>query len=286
MSLRRLETGPELAKVEFLVGQWSESPHHPALSEETRFQLRSGRGAVFVSDNPEGMATLTTTKRPEIGMVEVAVPGQISAGDVWDRAEPEVIAGAIAMGHRALELLTWDAGLRGELADRGWQPVRAINRGIRTNGSTASAEAGPRMEVFDRERDIDGLLEANNLAFESHPEAGNWDRSGLETILGEPWFDPAGLLVSRNGTVVTGFIWTKLHPDGVGEIYLLAVRPDHFGRGLGRALVTAAIEHLTGARGCERTIVYWDVSNRAASNLYQSVGFSVDQVGEVFRHRL
>jgi mycothiol synthase len=286
MSLRRLETGPELAKVEFLAGQWSESPHHPALSEETRLQLRSGRGAVLFSDNPEGMATLTTTKRPEIGMVEVAVPGQISAADFWDRAEPEVIAEAIAMGHRAIELLTWDAGLRGELGDRGWQPVRAINRGSRTNGPTASPGAGPEVEAFDRERDIDGLLEVNNLAFESHPEAGNWDRSGLGALLEEPWFDPAGLLVTREATVVTGFSWTKLHPDGVGEIYLLAVRPDHFGRGLGRALVTAGIQHLTGERGCQRTIVYWDVSNKAASNLYQSVGFSVDQVGEVFRHRL
>jgi mycothiol synthase len=285
MSLRRLETGPELAKVEFLGDQWSESPHHPALSEETRLQLRSGQGAVFVSDNPEGMATLTTTKRPEIGMVEVAVPGQASAADFWDRAETEVIAEAIATGHQALELSTWDVGLRGELGDRGWQPVRAINRGTRTNGPTASPGAGPEVEVFHRERDIDGLLEVNNLAFEGHPEAGNWDRSGLEALLQEPWFDPAGLLVTREGTVITGFSWTKLHPDGVGEIYLLAVRPGHFGRGVGRALVIAGLEHLTGG-GCQRTIVYWDVANKAASNLYLSVGFSVDQVGEVFRHRL
>ncbi|HET7847085.1 MAG TPA: hypothetical protein VFL72_06290, partial [Acidimicrobiia bacterium] len=123
MSIRRLETGPELAKVKILAGEWSESPHHPSLSEETRLQLRAGRAAVFVSDSPKGIATLITTKRPEIGMVEVAVPGQVSAGDFWAGAEPEVIAGAVAMGQRALELLTWDAGLRGELADRGWRSV-------------------------------------------------------------------------------------------------------------------------------------------------------------------
>jgi len=190
MSLRRLETGPELAKVEFLAGEWSESPHHPALSEETRLHLRSGRGAVFASDDPQGIATLITTKRPEIGMVEVAVPDQTSAGDFWAGAEPDVIAAAMAMGRRALELLSWDAGLRGELADRGWQSVRAINRGTRTNGPTPSVETGPKVDVFNRERDFDGLLEVNNLAFESHPEAGNWERGGLETLLGEPWFDP------------------------------------------------------------------------------------------------
>jgi mycothiol synthase len=72
----------------------------------------------------------------------------------------------------------------------------------------------------------------------------------------------------------------------VGEVYLLAVRPDHSGQGLGRALVGAGIEYLTVQRGCTQTIVYWDVSNKVASNLYQSIGFSVDQVAEVFRHRL
>jgi mycothiol synthase len=134
--------------------------------------------------------------------------------------------------------------------------------------------------------DVDGLLHVNNLAFASHPEAGNWSRTGLEARFEEPWFDPAGLLLTRDGPVVTGFCWTKIHPDGVGEVYLLAVRPDHSGQGLGRALVGAGIEYLTVQRGCTQTIVYWDVSNKVACNLYQSIGFSVDQVAEVFRHRL
>jgi mycothiol synthase len=66
----------------------------------------------------------------------------------------------------------------------------------------------------------------------------------------------------------------------------LAVRPAHAGRGLGRALLTAGIEYLTTARGKAMTMIYWDTSNKAASSLYQSVGFNVDRVAEVFRHRL
>lgn len=286
MSLRRLETGPELVEVESLASDWSESAHQPALSEETRLHLRTGRGTVFASDSPDGMATLIPTKRPGIGMVEVAVPGQVSASEFWDRAEPDVKAEAAKLGHRAIELLTWDVGLRGELADRGWERVRAVNRGTRATGPGELSRAGPVIEAFQRARDADGLLEVNNLAFASHPEARNWDRTGLEALFEEPWFDPAGLLMTWDGPVVTGFCWTKFHPDGVGEVYLLAVRPERSGQGLGRALVNAGIEYLTAKRGCEQTIIYWDVSNKVASNLYQSIGFSVDQVGEVFRHRL
>lgn len=286
MQIRRVDTGHDLAEVESLASDWSESPHQPALSEATRIRLRSDRGTAFVSDSPQGIATLTTTKRPEIGMVEVAVPGQVSASYFWDRAEPDVKTEASKAGFRALELLTWDAGLRGELKDRGWQRERAVNRGTRTSDSAPLVRSGTAVEVFQRERDVNGLLEANNLAFEKHPEAGNWDRAGLEALFDEPWFDPAGLLVARDGPTIMGFCWTKIHPDGVGEIYLLAVRPGHAGSGVGRALVTAGIEYLTDGRGCDRIIVYWDASNSTTSNLYQSVGFSIDRVGEVFRHRL
>jgi len=286
MSLRRVETGPELAEVESLASDWSESPHQPALSEETRLRLRSASGIALVSDTPTGIATLTATKRPVIGIVEVAVPGHVSASDFWDRAEREVKAMAVEEGYSILELLTWDAGLRGELQDRGWKQVRVVNRGAKTDTTGPSSSAGDAVDAFQREDDAGGLLEVNNLAFGSHPEAGNWDLRGLEVLFEEPWFDSAGLLVTRDGPVVSGFCWTKVHPDGVGEVYLLAVRPEYSGRGLGRALAIAGLEYLKVGRGCERNIVYWDASNSAASNLYQSIGFSVDRVGEVFRHSL
>jgi mycothiol synthase len=285
MQLRRVDTGPELAELESRAFDWSESPHQPSLSEETRLQLRSARGMAFVSDGPEGIATLTSTKRPEIGMVEVAVPGHVSAADFWDGADAAVREEAAKTGLQALELLTWDPGLRGEMEDRGWQRERVVNRGTRTSDSLPSL-GSPAVKVFDRERDAEELLEVNNRAFIEHPEAGDWDRAGLDKLFGEPWFDPSGLLVTRDGPTVTGFCWTKVHPDAVGEIYLLAVRPEWTRRGLGRALVIAGLKYLADGRGCEQVLIYWDGANSAASNLYQSIGFRVDRVAGVFRHRL
>jgi mycothiol synthase len=239
-----------------------------------------------MSEGKGGIACLTPTKRGGIGMVEVAVSGHVTASDFWDEAASAVESEAIRGGYRALELLTWDAGLRRELGERGWHRVRTINRGKRSSSSGQSAGGnGVTVDVFDVE-DVGGLLEVNNLAFEGHPEAGDWDRTGLETLFKEPWFDPAGLFLTREGSDITGFCWTKVHGDGIGEIYLLAVRPVAAGRGLGRALLTAGVSYLTTGRGCTDTIIYWDALNRAASNLYQSVGFGVDRVGEVFRHRL
>lgn len=285
MQLRRVDTGPELAELESRASAWSESPHQPSLSEETRLHLRSARGTAFASDGPEGIATLTSTKRPEIGIVEVAVPGRVSAADFWDRVEPAVRAEAAHAGFQALELLTWDTGLRGELEDRGWQRERVVHRGMRASHPLPSL-GSPPVEVFDRKRDCEELIEVNNRAFAGHPEAGNWDRARLDALFGEPWFDPSGLLVTRDGPTVTGFCWTKVHPDSVGEIYLLAVRPEWARRGLGRALAVAGLQYLIDRRGCEQVLIYWDGANSAASNLYRSIGFSVDRVAGVFRHRL
>jgi RimJ/RimL family protein N-acetyltransferase len=48
----------------------------------------------------------------------------------------------------------------------------------------------------------------------------------------------------------------------------------------------AGVDYLKGERACQRIIIYWDASNEAVGNLYQSIGFSVDRLGEIFQHRL
>jgi mycothiol synthase len=295
MSLRRVDRVPELIEAVSLASEWSESLHQPSLSGATRLELREGRGAAFISEVPAGIATLTRAKRPEIAMVEIAVPSTSAAWDFWDMAEPAVSSAAWETGFRALELLTWDASLRTRLREMGWRTMRGINRGrmdikgFRVEGAPLPASGGTPPNVaslLEGETEIDQLIEVNNLAFADHPDAGEWDRRELEKLFSEPGFDSKGVLGARQGQLLIGFCWTKVHPDGVGEIFLLAVRPGHSGRGIGRALVTAGVRYLGAERGCQEIVIYWDASNAAASNLYQSIGFSVDRVGEVFQHRL
>jgi mycothiol synthase len=58
----------------------------------------------------------------------------------------------------------------------------------------------------------------------------------------------------------------------VGEIYIIGVQPEHQGRGLGRALVVAGLDHLA-AVGAKTGMLYVDHTSRGAMLLYEDLGF-------------
>jgi len=123
------------------------------------------------------------------------------------------------------------------------------------------------------------LLDVNNLAFAQHPDQGDWTHDSLISRFTSDWFDPAGLLIHTDdhGTVL-GCCWTKIHHAASasprGEIYVIAVRPSHHGRGLGRALTRAGLASLHG-RGIDRVMLFVDGADTAARTLYQQLGFAV-----------
>jgi len=56
----------------------------------------------------------------------------------------------------------------------------------------------------------------------------------------EDWLTRRDSLSRKRGPDLVGFHWTKVHPDGVGEVYVVGVHPDAQGGGLGTALTLAA----------------------------------------------
>jgi mycothiol synthase len=114
-------------------------------------------------------------------------------------------------------------------------------------------------------QDEDAWLTTNNRAFAGHPEQGTWDLDILREREAEPWFDPDGFLV--------------LEVEGrfAGEIYVISVDPDFHGRGLGRALTRAGLDHLASA-GIDTGVLYVDAANVAAVTLYRSMGFTTHHV--------
>lgn len=124
------------------------------------------------------------------------------------------------------------------------------------------------------EGDADALLAVNAAAFAHHAEQGGLDRDGLAERMAEPWFDPAGLLlaVDRDGSLL-GFHWTKQHDQHTGEVYVVGIEPTAQGRGLGRLLTVAGLQHLA-ARGVAEVILYVESDNAPARHVYEGVGFS------------
>ena len=125
-----------------------------------------------------------------------------------------------------------------------------------------------------RDSDAADVVAVNAAAFAHHPEQGAMDLDNLARRMAEPWFDPAGLLLAvDDGGELLGFHWTKQHDEQTGEVYVVGVRPTAQGRGLGRLLTVAGLQHLA-SRGVAEVILYVESDNAPARHVYEGLGFS------------
>ncbi|CAN5163949.1 mycothiol synthase [soil metagenome] len=218
---------------------------------------------------------------PELLGSALDVVGAEGGGHVhWLVYEPTSVHEQIAVG----------AGLR-----RGrdlWQMRRSLPVPPPVGGTAVGEVAALPTRPFVPGRDEAAWLEVNNRAFERHPEQGDWTAATLKEREAEPWFDPDGFLLHEGNEPtgppgrrrLAGFCWTKVHDDHdppLGEIYVVAVDPDFAGRGLGRALVLAGLDHLH-RRGLSTAMLYVDASNTRAVRLYENLGFELNHVDRAF----
>jgi ribosomal protein S18 acetylase RimI-like enzyme len=82
------------------------------------------------------------------------------------------------------------------------------------------------------------------------------------------------VLVVADGPDVLGFAVASLEvPGSAGEVQFLGVREDHRGRGVGRGLLSSAVDWLLDEAGAVRVALNVDDDLDAARGLYESVGF-------------
>ena len=125
-------------------------------------------------------------------------------------------------------------------------------------------------------------LEVNNDAFSWHPEQGGWDMEQLHRAMDTDWFDPSGLLFLVTGDEIAGFHWTKRHPDGTGEVYVVGLASAHRGEGMGGPLVQAGLKYLKDT-GSSQVILYVEADNEAAVKRYRQLGFATREQHVVYK---
>jgi mycothiol synthase len=203
---------------------------------------------------------------------------QLAGRSLEIAAAPSVI-GPLLDAFAGRDLLVWSHGegsrVAPVLAERGFRKQRELfqlRRPLTEPVELPPMPDGSELRAFVVGTDEDAWLAVNSAAFAHHPEQASWALADLRAREQEPWFDPAGFLLAWRGNELLGFHWTKVHPNGDGEVYVIGIAPAAQGIGLGRTLLKYGLDRLY-RRGCRTVLLYVDGDNTAALRLYERTGF-------------
>ncbi|MET7765072.1 mycothiol synthase [Streptomyces sp. NPDC005336] len=296
---RRIEVLEELTpavaqEVLRLITESARADGQQAVSEQGRLQLRGQRQGVrhLVLREPSGglvgYAQLEDTDPVEAPAAELVVhPAHRGRGH--GRA-----LGVTLLKESGKRLRVWAHG--GHASARhlaqvlGLTLFRELRQMRRPLGSLAelgidepTLPEGVTVRTFRPGEDDAGWLAANAAAFAHHPEQGSLTQRDLDDRMGEDWFDPEGFFLAEREGEIVGFHWTKVHgEERLGEVYVVGVRPDAQGGGLGRALTAIGLRHLA-AQGLPTAMLYVDADNLAAVAVYDRLGFVTHEADLMYR---
>lgn len=262
-----------------------------AVSEQGRLYLRHGQREgvrhflLTVAGDLRGYAQLEDTDPVEAPAAELVVhPGHRGRGH--GRALGNALLGA--SGKR---LRVWAHG--GKSAARHLAQVLGMTlfrelRQLRRSLSPLDLPDpvlpdGVTVRAFLPGQDDAAWLTVNAAAFAHHPEQGSITQRDLDDRKEEPWFDPKGFFLAEREGEIVGFHWTKEHAEEqLGEVYVIGIRPDAQGTGLGKALTAIGLRHLA-AQGLPTAMLYVDADNTAALRVYERLGFTTHEVDLMYR---
>ncbi|MEU9986366.1 mycothiol synthase [Streptomyces sp. NPDC007971] len=293
---RSIETFAELGpgRAEAVLGLLAEAARvdgQQPVSEQGRLQLRGGaRDGVShllltVGDELVGYAQLEDTDPVEAPAAELVVH-PAHRGHGHGRA-----LGSALLAASGKRLRVWAHG--GHSAARHLAQVLGLTlfRELRQMRRPLAAlelpdpqlPEGVSVRAFVPGKDDTAWLAVNAAAFAHHPEQGSLTQRDLDDRKGEAWFDPAGFFLAERSGELVGFHWTKVHAEeGLGEVYVLGVRPGEQGGGLGKALTTIGLRHLA-AQGLPTAMLYVDADNKSAVSVYERLGFTTYETDLMYR---
>jgi len=135
--------------------------------------------------------------------------------------------------------------------------------------------------------DEEALCGLQNAAF-----AGSWGfcpntAEEIRYLVNTSVCHAEGIVFLCGGERKVAYCWTAADPvqDGEAHVRMIGVDPAYRGRGLGRAVLVAALDYLT-RRGIERVELLVDSGNTTAQLLYESLGFKREGVILWYERRL
>ncbi|MER5942084.1 mycothiol synthase [Streptomyces sp. NPDC001928] len=274
-----------------LLAEAARNDGQQAVSEQGRLQLRGGEREgvshllLTVGEELVGYAQLEDTDPVEAPAAELVVHPS-HRGHGHGRALGSALLGASGKrlrvwahgGHSAARHLSQVLGLTL------FRELRQMRRPLADlNLPDPVLPEGVTVRTFVPGQDDAAWLAVNAAAFAHHPEQGSLAQRDLDDRKAEAWFDPAGFFLAERDGELIGFHWTKVHAEeGLGEVYVLGVRPGAQGGGLGKALTTIGLRHLA-AQGLPTAMLYVDADNKAAVSVYERLGFTTYETDLMYR---
>lgn len=133
--------------------------------------------------------------------------------------------------------------------------------------------------------DLSNIVSINGGAFGHHREAASLTIDDVAETLSCEGFSGEGLRVAESAGEMVGFCWTRVHPNGDGEIYRIAVDPSHQGRGIGMMLLRAGFSHLARTDAVTRGTLWVDTANKAAMAIYKNIGMVEERTNREFQRQ-
>ncbi|MFE2379238.1 mycothiol synthase [Streptomyces sp. NPDC059398] len=292
-------TADQEQAVRALLAEAARTDGQQAVSEQGRLQLRGERRAgvqhflVGIGDTLTGYAQLEAVDPVEAPAAELVVHPS-HRGQGHGRA-----LGSALMAASGRRLRVWAHGghasarhLAQVLGLAMFRELRQLRRPlVPLDIPEPVYPEGVTVRTFVPGQDDAAWLAVNAAAFAHHPEQGSMSQRDLDDRKAESWFDPKGFFLAVRdtetdgvpGEEIVGFHWTKVHADEqLGEVYVVGIRPDAQGGGLGKALTATGLRHLA-AEGLPTAMLYVDADNTAAVTVYERLGFTTHEVDLMYR---
>ena len=271
------------ARIDALVARVSDHDGAPALSDAKSAGLGDEKRTIVIEEDDAVVAlgVAASHLQPD-GTEHLALETVLDPGLRFAEFEDRLLASTLTLVPRSHAASVWSHrhSLDAALERAGFGVVREL-----AQMAIDLPVAGPKPAFVTRPletADADAIVELNREAFASHREAASLDSSDIVRTMSEEGFEPDGFLILEEHQEVVGFCWTRVHANGDGEIYRIAVAPKRHGGGLGRSLVLAGFDHLARHPDVLRGMLWVDSANQQAISLYERIGMTHVSVNREF----